>query len=53
MKAMVLALAAGVSESAFAQWWWKIGDVLDVAIPVVLFITVVTAGGAVLFGLVQ
>ena len=53
MKAMVLALAASVGESAFAQWWRQDRCVLDVVIPIVLFITVVTAGGAVLFGLAQ
>ncbi len=36
MKAMVLAMAASVGESAFAQWWRKAGEMIDVVIPLVL-----------------
>jgi hypothetical protein len=53
MKAMVLALAASVGESAFAVRWRQVGAVLDLVIPIVLFITVVAAGATVLFGLAQ
>ena len=53
MKAMVLAMAAGISESAFARWWWKAGDVLDVVIPVALLVAIVIAVGAVIFGFVH
>ena len=53
MKAMVLAMAASVSESAFARWWRKAGRVLDVVIPIVLLITIVAAVGAIVFGFAQ
>ena len=50
MKAMVLALAASVGESAFAGRWRQVGAALDLVIPIALFVTVVMAGAAVLFG---
>jgi hypothetical protein len=50
MKAMVLALAASVSESAFGQLWRQVGAVLDVVIPIAMFIMVVIGGSAVFFG---
>lgn len=53
MKAMVLAVAASVGESAFARWWWKAGDVLDVVIPVTLLVAIVAALSAIFFGLAQ
>ena len=53
MKAIVLAMAASVGESAFAQWWRKAGGIIDVVIPLVLVTTIVVAVGAVVFGLVQ
>ncbi len=49
MKAMVLALAASVGESAFARWWWKAGAVLDCMVPILLLITIVVALGVVVF----
>lgn len=53
MKAVVLALAASVSESVVGQLWRQVGAVLDVVIPIALFITVVVAGGTVLLGLAR
>ena len=54
MKAMVLAMAASVGESAFAQWWHKAGEIIDIVIPIVLVTTIVAiAGGAIIFGIVQ
>ena len=53
MKAMVAAWALSVSESAFARLWWKIGAVFDVVIPLLLFVFVIGAMGAVYFGFVQ
>jgi len=53
MKALVLAMAASVSGSGFAQLWRQVGELLDLAIPIALLITVVIAGGAVFFGFVH
>ncbi len=53
MKAMVLALAASVGESGFGRLWSKAGDLLDVVIPVAIFVVIVTGMGAVVFGLVN
>lgn len=53
MKAMVLALAASVGESVAGQWWRQAGEVLDIVIPIALFITVVVGGCAVFFNLVH
>ena len=53
MMAVVSAMAARVGESAFADWWRKVGDVLDCVIPIVLAVTVTVGGGAVLFGYVH
>jgi len=53
MKAMVLAMAASVGESAFGQGWRKAGKIIDVVIPIVLFTIIVMTAGALIFGLVQ
>lgn len=53
MKAMISALALGVSESAFGRMWSKLGALLDAVIPLALFVVIVVAMGAVYFGFVQ
>lgn len=53
MKAVVLALAASVSESAFGDLWRKVGALLDIVIPIVLFFLLVLAAGAAIFGFVH
>ena len=53
MKAMVLAFAANVSESAFGRLWSKVAEVLDMAIPIALFALIVVGSGAVIFGFVH
>lgn len=53
MKAMVLAFAATVSESGFGRMWSKVGDVLDVVIPISLFVLIVVGTSAVVFGFVH
>jgi hypothetical protein len=52
MKAMVQILAASVGESGFGRLWSKAGDLLDVVIPIAVFLAVVIGGSAVVFGLV-
>jgi hypothetical protein len=53
MMAAVSAMAARVGESAFARWWFKVGDVLDRAIPIALVIALAIGTGAILFGFVH
>ena len=50
MKAVVLALATSVGESAFAGWWRKAGVLLDVVIPLVLVAVLAIASGAIILG---
>lgn len=52
MKAMVQAFAAGVSESGVGRLWSKAGDLLDIVIPIAVFLAVVIGGGVVVLGLV-
>ena len=53
MKAMVVAFAARVNESAFGRLLWQAGDLLDVVIPIALFVAIVAGAGAVVLGLVH
>lgn len=53
MKAMVLAMAARVGDSAFGRSWSKAGDVLDKVIPVALLILIVVVAGAIMFGFLR
>lgn len=53
MKAVVQAFAASVGESAIGRWWWKVGEALDVAIPIAIFAALVIGTGAVILGLVN
>jgi len=53
MKALAIAMATRVSDSAFGQAWRKAGDALDIAIPLVLAAALVVGVASVLFGFVQ
>ena len=53
MKAMVLALATSVSESAFGQMWRQAGTFLDIVIPLILFAIILVSGIAVFFDFVH
>jgi len=52
MKAMVLAMAVRVGESAFADGCRKVGDAIDYVIPIVLFVFVVASLGSIALGYV-
>ncbi len=53
MKAMVLAAAARVGDSAFGRGWNRAGEILDVVIPLALTAVLVLGAASILFGLVQ
>ena len=53
MKAMVLAAAARVGDSAFGRGWSRAGELLDVAIPLALTAVLVLGAAAILFGFAQ
>jgi hypothetical protein len=50
VKAMVLAMAARVGESAFGHAWRKTGEVLDVLIPIALTAALAVGAASILFG---
>ncbi len=52
MMAVVSEMAVRVGESSFGQWWGKVGDFLDRAIPIALVIVIAIGTGAIAFGFV-
>ncbi len=50
MKALVIAMAARVGESAVGRGWNKAGEVLDVVIPIAVTAALAVGAGAILFG---
>ena len=53
MKALAIAMAARVGDSAVGEAWRKTGDMLDIVIPLVLAATLVVGTASVLFGFVH
>jgi hypothetical protein len=53
MKALAIAMALRVSESAVGRGWNRAGEILDVVIPLLLTAALAIGAASILFGFVR